>query len=146
MIISTLQACYFEASEDIMTKFKSKALHIIRIKYLKASGSGNTPPLIPVLWNISILLHKQATHGKHFGPECKQKVGISVVKSYNVKEVLGLCLQSKTESLWLDLSWVIYHHSVELSMLSLLSALFSDTPAVSLKITWVKSPVFRIAF
>ena len=32
----------FEASEDIMTKFKSQGLHIIRIKYLNASGSG--PP------------------------------------------------------------------------------------------------------
>ena len=31
--IMTLETCYFEASEDIMTKFKSQALHIIRIKY-----------------------------------------------------------------------------------------------------------------
>ena len=28
------------------------------------------PPLIPALWNIGILLDKQATLGKHFGPEC----------------------------------------------------------------------------
>ena len=33
MIIPTLKACYFEASEDIIIKFKSQALHIIKIKY-----------------------------------------------------------------------------------------------------------------
>ena len=27
MVIPTLKTCYFEASEDIMTKFKSQALH-----------------------------------------------------------------------------------------------------------------------
>ena len=37
-----------------MTKFKSLALHIIRIKYWKASGSGNPPSLIPVLRKIAI--------------------------------------------------------------------------------------------
>ena len=49
----------FEASEDIMTKFKSQGLHIIRIKYWNASGSGSPPSLILALWNIGILLHKQ---------------------------------------------------------------------------------------
>jgi hypothetical protein len=44
-VIPTLKTCYFEANEDIMTKFKSHALHIIRIKYWKASGSGNPPSL-----------------------------------------------------------------------------------------------------
>ena len=53
-----------------MTKFKSQALHIIRIKYWKASGSGNPPSLIPALWNIGISIHKQATLGKHFEREC----------------------------------------------------------------------------
>ena len=53
-----------------MTKFKAQALHIIRIKHWKASGSGNPLSLIPILWNIGILIHKQATHAKHFGPEC----------------------------------------------------------------------------
>ena len=43
-----------------MTKFKSQGLHIIRIKYWYASGSGSPPSLIPALWNIGILLHKQA--------------------------------------------------------------------------------------
>ena len=38
-----------------MTKFKSQALHIIRIKYWKASGSGNPPSLIPALRKIAIL-------------------------------------------------------------------------------------------
>ena len=55
-----LKCWHFEATEDIMTKFKSQALHIIIIKYLNASGSGSPPSLIPTLWNIGILLHKQA--------------------------------------------------------------------------------------
>ena len=38
-----------------MTKFKSQALHIIKIKYWKASGSGNPPCLIPALRKIDIL-------------------------------------------------------------------------------------------
>ena len=46
---------HFEASKDIMTKFKSQAFHIIRIKYWKASGSGNPPSLIPALQKIAIL-------------------------------------------------------------------------------------------
>ena len=33
-------------------------------------GVANPPSLIPALWNIGILLHKQATHPKHFWPEC----------------------------------------------------------------------------
>ena len=43
-----------------MTKFKSQGLHIIQIKYWNVSGSGSAPSLIPTLWNIGILLHKQA--------------------------------------------------------------------------------------
>ena len=65
------QYLIFKASEDIMTKFKSQTLHIIRTKYLNPGGSGNHPFLIPALWNIAILLHKQATPGKHFEPEFK---------------------------------------------------------------------------
>jgi hypothetical protein len=38
MVIPNLKTCYFEASEDIKTKFKSQALHIIRIEYGKASS------------------------------------------------------------------------------------------------------------
>ena len=34
-----IQTLNFEASEDIMTKFKSQGLHIIRIKYWNASGT-----------------------------------------------------------------------------------------------------------
>jgi hypothetical protein len=33
-------------------------------------GSGNSPPLISTLWNIGILLHKQATRAKHFDGKC----------------------------------------------------------------------------
>ena len=46
------------------------SFHIIRIKYWNASRSGSPPTLIPALYNIGILLHKQATLGKHFWPEC----------------------------------------------------------------------------
>ena len=50
-----LKSWHFEASKDIMTKFKPQALHIIKIKYCKASGSGNPPSLIPALRKIAIL-------------------------------------------------------------------------------------------
>ena len=56
----SLKCWHFEASEDIITKFKSQGLHIKRIKYWKASGSGNPPSLIPALRNIGILHHKKA--------------------------------------------------------------------------------------
>ena len=56
MVIPTWKTCYFEANEDIMTKFKSQALHIIRINYWKASG--NPPSLIPALRKIAILVLK----------------------------------------------------------------------------------------
>ena len=61
MGIQTLRTYHFEASEDIMTKFKSQALRVIRIKYWKACGSGNPSSFISALWNIGILFHKQAT-------------------------------------------------------------------------------------
>jgi hypothetical protein len=66
----TLRPCPFEASEDTITKSKLQALHVIRIKYSKAGGRGNPPSLIPVLWNIGILPHKQATQTKHFDDQC----------------------------------------------------------------------------
>ena len=53
--IPTLKTCYFEAREDIITKFKSQALHIKKIKYWKVCGGGNPPSLIPALWKIAIL-------------------------------------------------------------------------------------------
>ena len=56
----SLKFWHFEASEDIMTKFKLQGVHIIRIKYWNARGSG--PP--PSLWNIDIFLHKQAKRCK----------------------------------------------------------------------------------
>ena len=60
---------------DITTKLKSQGLHITRIKYWNASGSGSPPFLIPALWNIGILFHKHATLGKPFCPECiRQRV------------------------------------------------------------------------
>ena len=69
-----LKCWHFEASEDIMTKFKSRCLHIIRIKYWIANASGSPPSFIPAPWNIGILLNKQATLGKHFWPKCKSWV------------------------------------------------------------------------
>ena len=55
----SLKSWHFEASEDIMTKFKSLAFHIKRIKYWNAGGSGNPPSLIPALQNRDILLIKR---------------------------------------------------------------------------------------
>ena len=43
MKLKTSKSWHFEASKDIMTKFKSQDLHIIRIKYCNASGSGFPP-------------------------------------------------------------------------------------------------------
>jgi hypothetical protein len=54
MSIPTLRPCHFEASEDI----------------------------IPALWNIGILLHKQATLGKHFYPECMTIVPNVQLRAY----------------------------------------------------------------
>ena len=66
MGIPTLKSWHFEANEDIMTKFKSWGLHIIKIKYWwNASGIGPTPSLIPTLWNIGILHQKQAKLRKY---------------------------------------------------------------------------------
>ena len=65
----SLKSCNFEGSKDIMTK-KSQAHHIIKIKYRNACRSGNPPSPIPALWNIGILLHKQAIRTKHFDGEC----------------------------------------------------------------------------
>jgi hypothetical protein len=62
-----------QASEDIMTKFKSQALHIIRNKYWKASGSDNPPSLIPALQKIAILGLKSAKRPNIFwGSVCSK--------------------------------------------------------------------------
>ena len=63
--ISTLKCWHFEAREDVMTKFRSQGLHIKRIKYGNASGSGFPPYLNPTLWNIDILHYKQAKLPRH---------------------------------------------------------------------------------
>ena len=48
----SLKSCHFEARKDIITKFESQALHIIRIKYWKTSKSSNPPALrkIAIAW------------------------------------------------------------------------------------------------
>ena len=79
MGISSLKSWHFEASEDIITKFKSQGLYFIRIKYWNASGSGFPPFLIPALQNIGILHHKKAKLPKHLQHSvystCKLKIG-----------------------------------------------------------------------
>ena len=60
----------FEDFEDITTKFKSQALHVIRIKYWKAGGSDNPPSFNPTLLNIGILLHKHALPWKLHNRYC----------------------------------------------------------------------------
>ena len=65
-----LKSCHFKASEDIITKFKSQALHFKGFKYWSFGGSGNPPSLIPGILNIDILLHKQAIRTKYFDGEC----------------------------------------------------------------------------
>ena len=51
-----------------MTKFKSQALHIIRIKKSWWEWQPSLPHSRPL--NIGILLHKHATRTKHFEDEC----------------------------------------------------------------------------
>ena len=41
MVITILKTCYFKASEDILTKFKSQALYIVSIKYVDMNGNSN---------------------------------------------------------------------------------------------------------
>ena len=81
MVIPTLKTCYLEASEDIMTKFKSEALHIIRIKCWTASGSGNPPFLIPALRKIALLDLKTGLWEWY--------TGISVRSSYYIIKFQG---------------------------------------------------------
>ena len=56
---------HFEASEDIITKFKWQGLYTIKIKYWNASGIGFPPSFIPAIPNIGILHHKKANLPKH---------------------------------------------------------------------------------
>ena len=52
----------------------------------KLVGVANTPYLVPALWNIGILLHKQATLSKHFEPKCiKDKTTINCVNSISYR-------------------------------------------------------------
>ena len=57
--ISTLKSWHFEASENIITKFKLQGLYTINIKYWNANWSGFPPSLIHALQNIGILHHKK---------------------------------------------------------------------------------------
>ena len=110
----SLKCWHFEASEDIMTKFKSQGLHIIRIKYWNASGSGFPPSLIPTLWNIGILLHKQATLGKHFEPKCKyQVIRLCMALRHSLSHLNGKWISDKQRRTdWLDFSHRDNHHAI----------------------------------
>jgi hypothetical protein len=52
----SLNSGHFDASEDIITKFRLQVLHITRIKYWNAGGSDNPPSFNPTLLIIGILL------------------------------------------------------------------------------------------
>ena len=100
MVIPTLKTCFFEASEDIMTKFKSQALRIIRIKYWNAGGSGNPPSLIPALWNIDILLIKRQP-----GPN---NMTASVGQGSKRRSYLQNKISIKQLFFWSDFHWLLY--------------------------------------
>ena len=112
MGIPTLKSWHFEASEDIITKFKSKCVHTISIKYWNASGSGSPPSLIPAVWNIGGLLHKQATLGKHFRPECMTQIemnfdvkcALMCMNQYGLKVIT----RNVSKKVSLILLWLIY--------------------------------------
>ena len=44
----------------------------------------DVPSLIPTVWNIGILLHKQTTLGKHFGPKCNLFCGFRPGGPYSI--------------------------------------------------------------
>ena len=104
----SLTSWHFEASEDIMTKFKSQGLHIIRIKYWNASGSGFPPSLSPFLRNIGILLHKQATGIKHFCPECTKYFRIywDLIVHLNIPLGGGFYLPFRFSNIRITISWL----------------------------------------
>ena len=78
------------------SNFKSQGLHIIRIKFWNASGSGSPPSLILALCNIGILLHKQATRIKHFCPECRKEKGVLCNASLPVYSSLPVYCRNKS--------------------------------------------------
>ena len=57
--VTMLNSWHFEASEDVITKFKLQGLYTINIKYWNANWSGFPPSLIHALQNIGILHHKK---------------------------------------------------------------------------------------
>ena len=84
-----LKSWHFEASKDIMTKFKSQGLHIIRIKYWKASGSDKPPSLIPALRKIAILGLKSAKRPNIFwGTVCTHQRSVEVQFGKYQKNIL----------------------------------------------------------
>ena len=108
MGIPTLRPCRFESSEDIMTRFKSQALHVIRIK---PGGSGSPPSLIPALWNVAISLHKQATHSKHFEDECNNCLTNFYPPTNSLKRVYGELHPSHSKESVADIEVQLMHHT-----------------------------------
>ena len=96
-----LKSWHFEASEDIITKFKSQGLYTIKIEYWNASGSGFPPSLIPALRNIGILHHKKAKLSKHLQHSVfKKKFTHNFASLANLTNVLFLMFYDTFNSLW----------------------------------------------
>ena len=64
--------------EDILTKFKSEALHVIRIKYWNASGSGKPPPFLPKI-AIYVLFYTCIDHATLWGALKHQRFRLSTM-------------------------------------------------------------------
>ena len=116
-----------------MNKFKSQALHIIRIKSWKASGSVNPPSLIPALRKIAILglktsfsilfLHsnrcfhifENITHLQKFNNYIKPKSHLATLDhaiSYSNQD---------QQTTWEESKVVVLHRSVVFGILILMS-------------------------
>ena len=105
----SLKSCHFEASKDIIVKFKSQALHIKKIKYWKASGSGNLPSLNSTLWNIGILLHKQATHTKHSWGECMYIRFLNFIYNFFITGMIAWNVIAALSSFASLLTWIVQY-------------------------------------
>ena len=58
------------AQSETMVVVDNEKAYENRQKYCVKCPFWPPPSLMPTLWNIGILLHKQATLGKYFGFEC----------------------------------------------------------------------------
>jgi hypothetical protein len=73
MGIPTLRTCHFEASEEYHNQIYLTSSSCHKNQTSKSWWewpSGNSAFLIPALWNIDILHHKQTNRTKQFDGEC----------------------------------------------------------------------------